>query len=93
MKEMDKRLLHDLARLYKVQTAHHDGFGRLVEPPREAIFQVLRMLGAPVEGMADLADALRQRRQFLWGQTIEPVVVAWDSGPLSFNLRLPAQLA
>ncbi|MBI2364775.1 MAG: 4-alpha-glucanotransferase, partial [Deltaproteobacteria bacterium] len=72
---MDKRLLHDLARLYGVQTAHYDGFGRFVEPPREALLGVLRMLGAPVEGMEDLADALRQRRQFLWGQTIEPVVV------------------
>ncbi|MBI3065870.1 MAG: 4-alpha-glucanotransferase, partial [Deltaproteobacteria bacterium] len=90
---MDKRLLHDLARLYGVQTAHYDGFGRFVEPPREALLGVLRMLGAPVEGMEDLADALRQRRQFLWGQTIEPVIVAWDGGPLSFQLRLPAQLA
>jgi 4-alpha-glucanotransferase len=93
MKEMDKRLLHRLSRLYKVQTAHYDGLGRFVEPPPEAVLGVLRMLGAPVAGMEDLADGLRQRRQFLWGQTIEPVVVAWDGGPLSFNLRLPRQLA
>ena len=89
MKETDKRLLHGLARLYNVQTAHYDGFGHFVEPRREALLGVLRMLGAPVQRMEDLADALRQRRQFLWGQTIEPVVVAWDSEPLSFNLRLP----
>lgn len=85
--------LHDLARLYRVQTRHWDGLGRLVEPPREAILGVLRMLGAPVERMADLADALRQRRRFLWGQSIEPVVVAWDGAALSLNLRLPSQLA
>ena len=54
---------------------------------------MLRMVGARGRGMEDLADALRQRGQFLWGQTIEPVVVAWDGGPLSFNLRLPGQLA
>jgi 4-alpha-glucanotransferase len=93
MTEKQDKQLHGLARLYKVQTAHYDGFGRRVEPPREAIFSVLRMLGAPVERMEDLADALRQRRQFLWRQTIEPVIVAWDGGPLSFNLRLPGQLA
>ena len=93
MTEKQDKQLHDLSRLYRVQTAHYDGFGRFVEPPREALLGVLRMLGAPVEGMEDLADGLHQRRQFLWGQTIEPVVVAWDSGPLSFNLRLPGQLA
>src|SRR6266480_3981874 len=86
-------LLHDLARLFKVQTVHYDAFGRLVKPPAEAILRVLRMLGAPLERRQDLPDALRQRRQFLWQRSIDPVVIAWDGGPLRLKLRLPSPLA
>jgi len=86
-------LLHNVARLYNVQTVHHDGLGRLTVPPPEAVLAVLRMLGAPVERMEDLAGALRQRREFLWRRGIEPVVVAWNGAPLRFKLRLPSQLA
>src|SRR3990172_4166441 len=93
MTNKEAKPLHDLARLYRVQTAHYDGFGHFVEPPREALLGVLRMLCAPVQRIEDLADALRQHRQFLWGQSIDPVVVAWDGGPLSLKLRLPGQLA
>jgi len=89
----ENNLLVNLARLYNVQTAHYDGFGRFVEPPREAILGVLRTLGAPVERMEDLADALRLRRQFLWRRSIEPVIVAWNGSPVSFKLRLPSRLA
>src|SRR5438067_11894790 len=86
-------LLHDLARLFKVQTIHYDAFGRLVKPPAEAILRVLRMLGAPLERRQDLTDALRQRRQFLWRRAIDPVVIAWDGGPLRLMLRLPSHWA
>src|SRR5437016_2950529 len=86
-------LLHDLARLFKVQTIHYDAFGRLVKPPAEAILRVLRMLGAPLERRQDLPDALRQRQQFLWRRAINPVVIAWDGGPLRLKLRLPSPLA
>ena len=86
-------LLHDLARLFKVQTIHYDAFGRLVKPPAEAILRVLRMLGAPLERRQDLPDALRQRRQFLWRRAIDPVVIAWDGEPLRLKLRLPSPLA
>jgi 4-alpha-glucanotransferase len=43
--------------------------------------------------MDDLADALRQRRQFLWRRGIDPVIVAWDEAPLRLKLRLPSPLA
>src|SRR5438132_13707657 len=86
-------LLHDLARLFKVQTIHYDAFGRLVKPPAEAILRVLRMLGAPLERRQDLPDALRQRRQVLWQRAINPVGIAWDGGPLRLKLHLPSPLA
>ena len=64
-----------------------------MQPPPEAILRVLNILGAPVERMDDLAGALRQRRQFLMQRVIDPVVVAWDGGPLRLKLRLPRPLA
>ena len=84
----ETQLLHDVARLFNIQTIFYDTFGRLNRPPPEAILRVLRVLGAPVERMGDLHDALRQRRQFLFARGIEPVVIAWDGNPLELKLRL-----
>ncbi len=89
----ESNLLHKVARLFNIQTNLYDGFGRLMQPPPEAILRVLNILGAPVERMGDLAGALRQRRQSLMQRIIDPVVVAWDGGPLRLKLRLPAPLA
>ncbi len=58
----ERYLLHRLARIYDVQTSYCDVTGRLVEPPPETILSVLGMLGAPVERMDDVPDALRHRR-------------------------------
>ena len=85
-------LLHNVARLFNIQTNTYDGYGRLMQPAPEAILCVLKILGAPVERMDDLAGALRQRRQFLMQRVIEPVLVAWDGGPLRLKLRLPSRL-
>src|SRR5262245_657750 len=89
----ETNLLHNLARLFNIQTKIYDVFGRLMQPAPEAILRVLNILGAPVERVGDLAGALRQRRQSLMQRMIDPVVVAWDGGPLRLKLRLPAPLA
>jgi 4-alpha-glucanotransferase len=89
----ESTLLHNVARLFNIQTIFYDVFGRLMQPPPEAILRVLRILGAPVERMDDLADALRQHRQFLWRRGIDPVIVAWDGAPIRLKLRLPSPLA
>jgi 4-alpha-glucanotransferase len=89
----EKKRLHWLARHYGIQATYHDIFGRINEPPAEAVLSVLRMLGAHTEKMSDVAGALRERRQFLWRQVIDPVIVAWDGAPCRFRLRLPRQLA
>jgi 4-alpha-glucanotransferase len=86
-------LLHKVARLYNIQTVYYDNFGRLIQPPPEAILRVLAILGAPVERMDDLGNALRQRRESLWQRAIDPVTVAWDGGPLRLRLRLPGPMA
>jgi 4-alpha-glucanotransferase len=85
--------LQSLARLYNLQTIYHDGIGELRKAPSEAILSVLKLLGAPLESLADAPNALRQRRRELWQQGIEPVTVAWQDRPLQIKLRLPIRLA
>jgi 4-alpha-glucanotransferase len=93
MSGSEKLLLRRVARLFNVQTTHHDGFGRLVEPTPEAVVSVLRMLGAAAEGIADLEGAFRERRQLLWQTPIDPVVVTWESAVPRIKSRLPVPLA
>ena len=88
-----EKLLRRAARLLNVQTVHYDGLGQRVEPPPESILRVLGMVGAHVDKMSDLAGALRERRQFLWQQAIDPVIVAWNGGPTCLKLRVPSRLA
>src|SRR5258706_2720172 len=86
-------LLHSLARLYNIQASFQDGLGQQRNAPAEAVLAALRALGAPVNGFADVSAAYRQRRQSLWQQLIEPVLVVWHNQPLKLQLRLPARLA
>ncbi|MFQ5846254.1 MAG: 4-alpha-glucanotransferase [Candidatus Methylomirabilales bacterium] len=81
--------LRQLARLYGVQATYVDVFHRRKSASPDALLLTLRALGAPVDSTRDVPAALRERRQALWRQGVEPVVVAWDGGPTAFELRLP----
>ena len=73
----EKQLLHDVARFYHVQTSYLDFFGKIKNSPPEAMLAVLKLLGAPVERMGDLADARRACRATLWQRGIDPVLIDW----------------
>jgi len=85
--------LHQLARLYGVQTAYYDMAQRRQQVSVEALLALLKALGAPLENLQDAPDAVRERRQSLWQPPLEPVTVAWDGQLLSMKLRLPWPLA
>jgi len=72
------RQLQQLAQLYGVQTAYSDVNRRRRAASADCLLNVLRVLGAPVENMVDVPDALRARRQAQWQQLCEPVVVFWE---------------
>ncbi len=76
-----------LAQLYGVQSSYHDALGKFVEASPESLLAALRALQAPVDGMADVPAALRERRDELAGQLLEPVIVAWDGHPPAIELR------
>lgn len=82
-----------LARLHGVQTEFVDNGGRLHHATTEGLLDVLKALGAPVEGPGDVDEAIRERRHALRSRRIEPVAVAWDGRPSSLLLRFPESLA
>jgi len=86
----ETRALHELARMYGVQTSYYDMTRTRRWTSVEALLVVLRSMGAPVETLRDVPSALRQRQQAQWQQPLEPVTVAWESRAHSIEVRLPA---
>ncbi|MBI1956493.1 MAG: 4-alpha-glucanotransferase, partial [Acidobacteria bacterium] len=87
------RRLQRLAHLYGIQLAYHDAFGQFREASPESLLGALRALGAPVESLDHVPDALRERRQQMWRRVLKPVMVAWDGVPPGARLRLEARRA
>lgn len=85
--------LYRLAKLYGIQTAYRDVTGRRRQADPLSLLAVLRALGAPVENLAAVPEALRARQQQHWQQALEPVTVAWQGKPVRVALRLPASLS
>jgi 4-alpha-glucanotransferase len=87
------RQLHELARLYGVQSSFYNVEHKRQWATPEGITAVLQALGAPIAGAADVAPALRQRRLAVCEQTLAPVIVAWGGRLSPILLRLPEELA
>jgi 4-alpha-glucanotransferase len=85
---MELHLLRRLARWYGVQTEYRDISRQVCQASPETLLRTLQAMGAPLGGMGDVPQALRQRRQELWQRATPPVVVAWD-GDGDVRLRLP----
>jgi len=85
--------LKTLADLYGVQTSYQDSQRQTVEAGAEALMGVLKSLEAPVDSLADVAEALSARREELAERVLEPVVVAWDGRASEIDLRLAGPLA
>jgi 4-alpha-glucanotransferase len=83
----EREELLELARLHGIQTSYQDALGHHVEAKPESLLGVLQALQAPVDSAADVAEALRERRQELGGRLVEPVVVAWDGHAPAIELR------
>ena len=87
------RPLHELARLYGVQTAYYNGLHQRRAASVDTLLSILKALGAPLEKPADASSALRERQKELWQNILEPVTVAWNGNLSSLSLRLPSSLA
>ncbi|MFO8010843.1 MAG: 4-alpha-glucanotransferase [Dehalococcoidia bacterium] len=87
----ERQALRELARFYRVQAAYYDVFQRRCQIAPDVLLTVLKCLGAPVEGLSDVPDALREHRKSGWQRLIEPVIVAWDGKWPEIELRLPVR--
>ena len=87
--------LQRLARLYGVQAVHRDGFRQDREPHPEALFAVLRQLGADIAGPEDVPREIRRAQSERWERMIDPVTVAWlepHGPPLCSRILIPLRL-
>lgn len=89
MTGLPDKSLAQLARLWGIQPAYRDATGQRREVSPDALLRTLQILGAGVYRPQDAPDAVRRRRQALWQQTVEPVVVAWDGLLPAATLRVP----
>lgn len=85
--------LRELTSLYGIQRAYTDIFGRRRAASTESLLAILGALGAPIHGVANAPDALRERRLRQWQRALEPVAVAWNGRPGEIGLRLEAKRA
>jgi len=83
------RELFDLADALGVQLGYWDTKGAHHVPSVEALVAVLAAGGAPVRGLADVPNALRDHVDGVRTRPLEPVVVVWDDSNLGFTLCLP----
>ncbi|MDE0262638.1 MAG: 4-alpha-glucanotransferase [Bryobacterales bacterium] len=91
--------LQRLARLYGVQAVHRDGFRQDRYPEQEALFAVLRTLGADVVKSDDVPREIRRAEIERWERISDPVSVSWlgqgsppERDRVSIRLRLPVSL-
>ncbi len=82
-----------LARAYGVQPWYRDAFERRRDIGTDTLVELLRALGAPLEGPGGAEEALRARTHESWTRPIEPVIVAWDGEPATTELRVAASQA
>lgn len=77
-----------LARAYGVQVSYTDDQGRRRSAHSEALLGALRARGAPVESVADVPGALKERAAEQDARAIPPVIVAWDGRFPQTQVRL-----
>lgn len=87
------RSVENTATLYGVEAVWVDIDGQRRSAPVDVVLEVLRRLGAPVDGEGDLADAARVRRREIWARVCPPARAVTRGEPASVPLRLPADTA
>jgi 4-alpha-glucanotransferase len=80
--------LIELARLYGIEASYVDMTRQRRDADPDALLLVLRAMGAGVNGMDDVPDALRRRKDEMQKRVVEPVMVAWDGKLGSRQLEL-----
>jgi len=80
--------LIELARLYGIETSYVDMTQQRRDADPDALLLVLRAMGVDLNGMDDVPDSLRRRKDEMQKLVVEPVMVAWDGKLGSRQLEL-----
>jgi 4-alpha-glucanotransferase len=80
--------LAELARLWGIQTAYRDAFGRRRAASPAALLACLRALGVQVDGIAGVDRALQGRQVALITRFAPPVTVAWGARAPRMDLHV-----
>ena len=84
--------LHRLAQLYSVQTAYYGVGRRRVNASAESLLAVLKALGAQLNSIRDVPQAIRARELSLKRRVIEPVTIAWDGAKPEILITLTLEM-
>ena len=84
---MNEKLI-ELARLYGIETSYVDMTQQRRDADPDALLLVLRAMGVDLNGMDDVPDSLRRRKDEMQKRVVEPVMVAWDGKLGSRQLEL-----
>ncbi len=84
--------LRRLARLHGILTEYTDVLGKTVSAAPDTLEALIGALrgSPPSEGVE---RALDERVRRLATETLDPIAVAWNGGPVSVSLRMPARMA
>jgi alpha-1,4-glucan:alpha-1,4-glucan 6-glycosyltransferase/4-alpha-glucanotransferase len=85
--------LQKLAELYGAQASYEDVLNGSRHASPESLLRTLKGLGAAIETLDDVPQAIRGRRQDLWRRVLEPVTVSWDGEAPEITVRLPASVS
>lgn len=88
----DQRLaeLHRLADDAGIERGYWDVSGVWHDATTDGLLAVLRILGHDVPGLDAVPAAVAAAAERRVGEPVAPVVVAWQGGPVAFDLGLPA---
>ncbi|MEX0820090.1 MAG: 4-alpha-glucanotransferase, partial [Pirellulaceae bacterium] len=84
------RELEQLAASCGILTTYEDVHKRRQAASVESLLAVLGALGIDVPSLDEVPRALETQRLAQLQRQIEPVIIAWDGGPVEFDLTLPA---
>jgi len=84
--------LYELAHLFDIQVAYNDIEHHRRQATVEALIATLQALGAPILKLDDIPSAIRERRQALWQNYTDPVLVTQNGHLAPIKLRLPSSM-
>ncbi len=90
---MSDASLDALADAAGIEARYWDIQGRLHERSPDTARHMLRALGIPAASDADIAASLVRLTEDAWRETLPPVIVAKETGPIGVALRLAASTA